>query len=39
MYVQHWWGKPEGKKPLEIPSSRWVNKKNINLGIEWYGLD
>jgi hypothetical protein len=33
-------GKPEGKRPLERPRYRWVNKINMDLvQIEWGGVD
>jgi hypothetical protein len=33
-------GKPEGKKPLEIPRSKWVDNIKIDLReIGWGGVD
>jgi hypothetical protein len=31
-------GKPEGKRPLEIPRRRWVDNIRIDLGEVWTGL-
>jgi hypothetical protein len=33
-------GKPEGKRPLERPSRRWVDNIKMDLGeIVWDGMD
>jgi hypothetical protein len=33
-------GKPEGKRPLDIPRSRWVNNIKMDLReIGWCGMD
>jgi hypothetical protein len=33
-------GKPEGKRPLRRPRSKWVNNMKMDLrDIEWNGLD
>jgi hypothetical protein len=32
-------GKPEGKRPLEIPRHKWVCNIKTNIRIGWYGLD
>jgi hypothetical protein len=40
MHIGYWWGKPEGKRPLERPRRRWVD--NIKLDLReagWDGMD
>jgi hypothetical protein len=32
-------GKPEGKRPLKRPRSRWEDTIKINIRLGWYGLD
>jgi hypothetical protein len=30
MYIGYWWGKPEGKRPLGRPRSRWLDNIKID---------
>jgi hypothetical protein len=42
--IDYWWGKPEGKRPLERPRHRWVDNIRMNLrevgwgDVDWIGL-
>jgi hypothetical protein len=36
--IDYWWGKSEGKRPLERPRHRWVDNIRMDLGVMWTGL-
>jgi hypothetical protein len=36
MHAGYWWGKPDGKRPLERPRRKWVD--NIKMKLVWIGL-
>jgi hypothetical protein len=44
MYIEYWWGKPEGKRPLGRPRSWCVDNIKMDLreimwdGMEWIHL-
>ena len=44
MYTGFWWGKPEGKRPLGRPRSRWEDNIKMEfqevgyVGMEWIDL-
>ena len=35
MFIEVWWGKPEGKRPFVTPRRRWDD--NIKMDLKWDG--
>ena len=39
-YTDFWWGKPDGKRPLERPRRRWEDNVKMDLQeLGWVGMD